>query len=40
VIQNGLQLCRLMLLSGCYFDRERHACTVSNQVEFAAESAL
>jgi hypothetical protein len=40
VIQNRFQLRRLMLLSAGYFDRQRHACTVSDQVEFAAESTF
>jgi hypothetical protein len=40
VIQNRFQLRRLVLLSGGYFGRQRHACTVSDQVEFAAESAF
>ena len=38
--ENRFELCRLMLLSGRYFGRQRHACTVSDQVEFAAESAF
>jgi len=40
VIQNRFQLRRLMLLSAGYFDRQRHDCTVSDQVEFAAESTF
>lgn len=40
MIQNRFQLGRFMLLSAGYLDRQRHACTVSDQVEFAAESAF
>jgi hypothetical protein len=40
MIQNRFQLGRLMLLSAGYLDRQRQACTVSDQVEFAAESAF
>ena len=38
-IQHGFDLRRFMPLTGSYFDRERQASAVSNQMEFAAESA-
>ncbi len=38
-IENCFNLGRFMLLSGRYFDGKGHSRAVSNQVEFAAESA-
>jgi hypothetical protein len=40
MIQNRFQLRRFVLLSSRYFGRQRYACTVSDQVELAAESAF